>query len=253
MVDIHCHILPALDDGAETSSVAREMAAMASADGITHAVATPHSNNRFHFDSELSRHKLDELQREIGGSLTLSLGCELHCNSENLDAVRLDPSRFTINGSQYLLVEFSSKNILPNIDPLLANLLHSGLLPIIAHPERNPLLAADLERIAGWIDAGCLVQVTGGSFLRRFGKRAHESALQMLRRNLVHIVASDAHNTSSRPPLLSEARRTIAADRGEEIAGALCQHNPRAVVDGLPLPWRPAPLPEPRRWFSLWR
>ena len=228
---------------------------MAAADGITHLVATPHSNYRYPFDPVVNRGKRDELQQQIGDSLTLLLGCDFHLSYENLEAVRLDPARFTINGKQFLLVEFADTNIPPNMDQIFFELIGHRLAPIITHPERNPLLSRDLEQIRKWIDAGCLVQVTAASFLGRFGKRAHESALQMLRRQMVHFIASDAHDTQSRPPLLSEARQTIAAEQGEEVAAALSETNPRAVIEGRPLPWLPEPQPAapPRRWFSLRR
>ena len=255
MVDIHCHILPALDDGAVDSSVSQEMAALAAADGITHLVATPHSNYRYRFNPEFNRSKRDELQQQIGDSLTLLLGCDFHLSYENLEAVKVDPARYTVNGLQYLLLEFADTNIPPNTDQIFFDLISHRLVPIITHPERNPLLSKDLEQIRKWIEVGALVQITAGSFLGRFGKRAQDSALQMLRRQMVHFIASDAHNTSSRPPLLSEARRTIAAEQGEEVAAVLSDSNPRAVIEGRPLPWLPDPHPvaPPRRWFSLRR
>lgn len=254
MVDIHCHILPALDDGASEEPVAKEMAAMAAADGITHIVATPHSNYRYPFDAEVNRRKRDELQAVIGDSLTLLLGCDFHLSYENLEDVRQHPSRYTINGRQYLLVEFADISIPPHMDQIFFDLLARKLVPIITHPERNPLLAQDLEQIRKWIAAGCFVQVTAGSFSGRFGKRAERSAWQLLRHDMVHFIASDAHNTSSRPPLLSEARRVIAADRGEETGRALAETNPRAAVEGQPVPWQPEPQAvRPRRWFSFQR
>ena len=254
MVDIHCHILPALDDGATEELVAREMAAMAVADGITQIVATPHSNYRYQFDPEVNQRKRDELQAIIGGSLTLLLGCDFHLSYENLEDVRQRPNRYTINGRQYLLVEFADITIPPHMDQIFFDLLARKLHPIITHPERNPMLSANPEQVRQWIEAGCFVQVTAGSFLGRFGKRAERSAWQLLRHNMVHFIASDAHNTTSRPPLLSEARRAIAADRGEEAARALAETNPRAAVDGQPLPWRPEPQAiRPRRWFSFQR
>jgi protein-tyrosine phosphatase len=167
----------------------------------------------------------------------------------------VNPARFSINGLQYLLVEFADMNIPPNMDQIFPDLLGRGLVPIITHPERNPILSGRPELIREWIGAGCLVQVTAGSFLGRFGKRAHDSALTLLRRRMVHFIATDAHNTTSRPPLLAEARDFVAAEQGEEIATALTESNPRAVTEGLALPWRPEPVEaaERRRWFSFRR
>jgi protein-tyrosine phosphatase len=255
MVDIHCHILPALDDGAVDLAVSREMAAMAAADGITHVVATPHSNYRYQFDPDTNRRKRDELRQHIGDSPTLLLGCDFHLSYENLEMARTDATRFTINGLQYLLVEFADSVIPPNMEAVFSEMVSRGIVPVITHPERNPILSRDVESIRRWIDLGCAVQVTAGSYLGRFGKRAHECAFQLLRQKMVHFIASDAHNTTSRPPLLSEARQAVAEDQGEEIAAALSEGNPRAAIDGRPLPWRPEPAPAqpPKRWFSLRR
>ena len=254
MVDIHCHILPALDDGAKEESVAREMAAMAAADGITHIVATPHSNYHYKFDPEINRQKREELQAVIGNALTLLLGCDFHLSYENLEDVRHHPAQYSINGGQYLLVEFADISIPPHMDQIFFDLQAHKLIPIITHPERNPILSEKPEQIRRWVEGGCYVQVTAGSFLGRFGKRAERSAWQLLRHGMVHFIASDAHNTTSRPPLLSEARRAIAVDRGEEAAHALCESNPRAAIESRPLPWQPeAQAIRPRRWFSFQR
>ena len=255
MVDIHCHILPALDDGAVDPAVSRAMAEMAVGDGITHIVATPHSNYRYHFDPEINQRKRDELQSLVGAQLTILLGCDFHLSYENLEAARVDPARFSINGLKYLLVEFADANIPPNMDQIFFDLLGRGLVPIITHPERNPIINSDAELVRKWIGLGCLVQVTAGSFLGRFGKRAHGFAMTLLRRRMVHFIATDAHNTTSRPPLLGEARKFIAAEQGEETATALSEANPRAVVEGLAVPWAPQPLEETERrsWFSFRR
>src|SRR3990172_6240301 len=189
MVDIHCHILPALDDGAAEESVAKEMAALAAADGITHIVATPHSNYRYQFDPEVNQRKRDELQTIIGDSLTLLLGCDFHLSYENLEDVRQRPSRYTINGRQYLLVEFADITIPPHMDQIFFDLLARKLVPIITHPERNPILSDRPEQIQKWIEQGCFVQVTAGSFLGRFGKRAEQSANTLLRHQMVHFIA----------------------------------------------------------------
>ena len=254
MVDIHCHILPALDDGAVEESVAREMAAMAAADGVTHIVATPHSNYRYEFDLEVNRRKRDELQSAVGDKPKLLLGCDFHLSYENLEDARRRPQRYSINGGPYLLVEFADISIPPNMDQVFFDLQSHKLIPIITHPERNPILSEKPEQIKKWIEGGCLVQVTAGSFLGRFGKRAEHSAWQLLRHDMVHFIASDAHNTTSRPPLLSEARRAIAAERGEPVGLALADVNPLAAINGKPLAWRPEPREvRPRKWYSFHR
>jgi protein-tyrosine phosphatase len=252
MVDIHCHILPSLDDGARDDTVALEMAQMALADGITHIVATPHSNSEFQFEPELNLRKRDQLQAKIGGGLTILLGCDFRLSYENLEDVRLRPQRYTINGLQYLLVEFADTSIPPSIDQIFSDLLSRKLVPIITHPERNPILSRNLDLLQKWVEQGCLVQVTANSFTGRFGKHAAKVSKALLEHNMLHFIATDAHDTSSRPPLLADARRIIAEERGEDAAAAVSEHNPRAVIEGREVPWRPEvrKLPE-RKWYSL--
>ena len=254
MVDIHCHILPSLDDGAREESISLEMARMAKEDGITHIVATPHSNYQYKFDPEVNRRKRDDLQQKIGNWPKILLGCDFHLSYENLEDVRVNPSRYSINGLQYLLVEFADSSVPPIIDQIFFELVSHKLIPIITHPERNPLLSKDLNLLQRWIGGGCFVQITAGSFTGRFGKHALKTSLTLLRHNMVHFIASDAHDTKSRPLLLSDARRVIVSECGEEIADAVSEANPRATIEGRPLPFMPQLIAlQERKWFSFGR
>src|SRR5713226_768810 len=116
MVDIHCHILPALDDGANSLDEALEMAEMAIEDGITHVVATPHANGEYRFDSDLVRERRSELQATLGDRLTLGIGCDFHLSVENLEEIRASPTKFSINHKRYLLVEFADFAIPPSTE-----------------------------------------------------------------------------------------------------------------------------------------
>jgi protein-tyrosine phosphatase len=254
MVDIHCHILPELDDGAAEQSVAHKMFDMAARDGIRDLVATPHSNYQYEFDPLVNRQKRDHLQQTMGATPQLHLGCDFHLSFENIEQAKSDHTRYSINGGRYLLVEFADSNIPPHTDQIFFDMLSRGVVPIITHPERNPILADQPDVIAQWIELGCLVQVTAGSVTGRFGKRAHRSTQTMLRRNMVHFIATDAHNLTTRPPILSEARETIEREFSREIAEALSEANPRAAIEGRPIPWLPQPEPEAKRgWLSLFR
>ncbi|OFV97740.1 MAG: hypothetical protein A3F68_12755 [Acidobacteria bacterium RIFCSPLOWO2_12_FULL_54_10] len=254
MVDIHCHILPQLDDGAKDLVTSQQMAAMAQSDGITHIVATPHSNYQYKFDAGVNAQKRDELQQTIGGSPAILLGCDFHLSFENLEDIRVNPERYTLNGKQYLLVEFADISIPPHMDQIFFDLLGRRLNPIITHPERNPILSRQPEQIRKWVDQGCFVQVTAASFLGRFGKQAEQLSHILVKHGLVHFIATDAHNTISRPPVLSEAREALKTLYGEKLADALTELNPRAAIEGRQLPWQPPTLPiKAKRWFSFGR
>src|SRR2546427_154452 len=155
MVDIHCHILPGLDDGADTLETSLQMAEMAIAEGVTHVVGTPHANSQYKFDPELIRQRRDELQSAVGARLTLATGCDFHLSYENLQDIQKNPQKYTINQKNYLLVEFADFAIPPSMDDTLHQLHLAGLSPIITHPERNALLRAQPERMYRWLHQGC--------------------------------------------------------------------------------------------------
>jgi protein-tyrosine phosphatase len=244
MVDIHCHILPGLDDGSDSVETSLKMAEMAIADGVTHVIATPHANSEYEFAPELIRSRRDEIQSCLGDRLTIATGCDFHLSIENLGALRSDPRRFTLNQGDYLLVEFANFAIPASMDQALHQLQLLGLHPIITHPERNPLIRSQWDRLWDWLHQGCYVQVTAQSITGGFGGRAQQAADLLLERNAVHFIASDAHNLTTRPLKLKPVYDTLVKSEGEMRARALLEENPRAVFENRSLPY----LPEPRDW-----
>jgi len=234
--DIHSHILPEVDDGPKSWEAAEAMCRMAAADGIEHMVATPHSNDRYFYDREYLSNLLQELQRRIGDRPKLSLGCDFHLSFENMQSALQDPARYRIGNGRYLLVEFSNFSIPAQVDEWFTNMCQAGTTPIITHPERNPILQESPQRVLQWIELGCTVQVTGSIFTGSWGARARQVAEWLLQRKGVHFVATDAHDTERRPPVLSAARRALAKQFGEPIAHALVEANPQAVIKDTPLP-----------------
>jgi len=239
MVDIHCHILPGIDDGAESLEIAQAMGEMAIADGITHVIGTPHASPNYRFSPRLNRERLDELQAIFSGRLVLATGCDFHLSFENLQDIRLDPSRFTLNQKNYLLVEFADYSIPASLDQSLHELHLAGLYPIVTHPERNPLIRSQPDRLYKWLRQGCYAQITAHSLLGRFGKSAQGAAERWLAEGAVHFIASDAHNVASRPLRLKETFDRVAAAHGEDVARALLVDNPLAAFEGRPLPYVP--------------
>ena len=239
MVDIHCHILPGLDDGADSMETAVEMGEMAVADGITHIVGTPHSNDRYPFDPAAIRALREELQAKFVGRLQFATGCDFHLSYENLQDIRGNLAKYTINQKNYLLVELADYAIPPSMEQTLHQLHLAGLRPIITHPERNPLVKANADRLHTWVNQGCYVQVTAGSLLGRFGPSSKAAAEKWLAENCIHFIASDAHNTSSRPLKLREAFDQVAEFKGAEVAEALFTRNPLAAFEGRELPYVP--------------
>ena len=240
MVDIHCHILPDIDDGSESWETTARMCRMAAGDGITHVVATPHCDGHYLYDREHFTDMLATLSEVADGKLTFSIGCDFHVSPQNLDDAMADPRRFAIGDTQYMLVEFEHHGIPSNADELLMALVSRGMVPIITHPERNAFLMKNLDTVLEFIEMGCLSQVTANAFTGFWGPKSQKAAEKLLQKNAVHIVATDAHDLELRPPVLSEARDRIAALAGPDTADALVTHNPAAIVAGQHVPFSPA-------------
>lgn len=245
MVDIHCHILPGIDDGATSMEISVQMAEIAIADGITHVIATPHSNAEFTFRPELILELRNELQAKVAGRLDIATGCDFHLSYENLADIQVNPAKYTLNQKNYLLVEFADFAIPPNVDDTLHMLHLLGLHPIITHPERNGLIRHQPEKLWRWLRQGCYVQVTAQSLLGRFGKDTAKIVLDWLDHERIHFIASDAHSVTGRPLKLREAYDVVAKRRGAEMADALFTHNPMAAFEGKPLPYQPEPPADP--------
>jgi len=239
MVDLHCHILSSMDDGARSFEESLAMAEMAIADGITHVVATPHASSEFRFDYPNVKRTAQQLQKAVGDRLRLATGCDFHLSPENIAALKKGPSPYCLNQKDYLLVEFNEFAIAPAMDQTLYEMQLAGLRPIITHPERNGILRAQPERLEKWIRNGCYSQVTGGSLTGAFGSNVLVTSTEWIGRGLVHFIASDAHNTTTRPHQLRAAYEVVQKEFGREKAEALFVENPLAAFEGRGLPHVP--------------
>jgi protein-tyrosine phosphatase len=235
MVDIHHHLLFGLDDGSNSLDTSVAMAKMAVADGITHVVCTPHANGVYAFSPRVNAAKTDELRARLaaeGIALTLGSGCDFHLSFDNVTLAKQDPSRFSINGLGYLLVEVPDYGLPPGLTETFYELQLAGLTPILTHPERNPTLQNDPARLADWLRGGVLIQVTADSITGHKGKHAQRMAHDLLEKRWVHFLATDAHNTTSRPPRMREAHDLVATKFGASYAHHLCVIHPLAVYLG---------------------
>ena len=241
MVDIHSHILPEVDDGPKSWDLAVAMCRAAAADGITHQVATPHANDRYRFDREYMQGLLDRLQQLVGNAPKLSLGCDFHLSYENIQDALANPKRYVIDNTRYLLVEFSNYSVPQQTTDSFLKLGDCGITVIITHPERNPILRESLQRVVEWAEQGCVVQMTGSALTGFWGERARRAAGWLLEHQAVHVLATDAHDLEKRVPILSTSRDAAAEMVGEEVAEALVEGNPAAILSNQPLPYFPRP------------
>ncbi len=244
MFDLHCHLLPAIDDGARDVEMALAMARMAADDGITHLACTPHIYpGLFENDAQgivRGVEALSRLLREQEIPLQLGYGADIQVVPELLPRLRsgLFP---TINGSRYFLFEPPHHVPLTNLSRFVSDALSAGFVPIITHPERLSWLGEHYEVFLQAAEDGAWIQLTAGSLVGRFGDNPRYWAEKMLDDGLVHLLATDAHNTRSRPPLLAEGESAAADILGQEEARRLVYDRPAAV-------WRngdPAQLPLP--------
>lgn len=240
MIDLHSHVLPGIDDGADTFALAVEMCQMAAADGVEALVATPHQrtptwDNR---DPQRLAGLLAELQDRTGEHPRLLPGAEIRIGSGLLAEIDAIPASglLPLAGSRYLLLELDRHDPRADAAGLAHELMIAGWVPVFAHPELIPLLADDLSLMHRLAERGALFQLTAMSVTGDFGPHVRDTCAEMLDAGLAHFVASDAHDTRRRPPGLTRAYRVIANGWGEETARSLTHDHPLAVVERRPLP-----------------
>jgi len=240
MIDLHCHILPGVDDGARTLDEAVSICRLAAAEGSTAMIATPHQRRGewWNDDREHLRHLARQLQEAVGDGLAVHLGGEVHVDPDLLAEVERLPEGGIqpLAGSRYLLIELDAYTTPAAAIHLIHEIVVARWRPILAHPEFVPWLAPNLELLRRLVDLGATAQVTGMSLTGDFGRRPQHEAWRMLDAGLVHFVASDSHDIRRRPPGLRRAHQMIAARSGEETARRLTTDNPRAVLEDRPLP-----------------
>lgn len=240
MIDVHCHLLPGVDDGAPDLETAARMAEMAARDGIDEMILTPHQR---HYrwpneDDGTLAAAFAGLCGRVGSAPRLHLGAEVRVDSELIDELHGDrPGRpLSLAGSRYMLVELDPFGVGPEPEDLVREMRIAGHVPMLAHPERIPWLADDPQRLVALAQGGALMQVTAMSVTGEFGRRAERCCGFLFDVGLAHIVASDAHDCDVRRPALSEARKVVAERWGEPVARHVTEENPRAVVENREIP-----------------
>lgn len=220
MIDLHCHILPGVDDGAETLEDALAMAEKAVQQGITHLLCTPHHNNgKYENDKQLIVHSVALLQKTINQKdipLILLEGQEIRITGDLLEEIKADRLLYTDLSDTYLLIEFPTGDIPAYSEKILFSLRNEGKTPVIVHPERNIKFREDPNRLIPYLEMGCLAQLTAPSIIGIFGKSIQKTAHEMVEYNLVQMIASDAHGVNKRTFYLKEAYEMIEKIYGRD-------------------------------------
>ena len=245
MIDLHCHMLPAIDDGAPDLATALEMARIAVADGIEMTACTPHIYpGLYENDAAGIRQRVALLQAELdtnGITLRVTSGADAHLTPELLGRLK-NKTAPTLHQSRYFLLEPPHHVEPPRFEDSVFDFLVSGFIPVVTHPERLTWIEDNYEVFKRLALRGTWMQVTAGSLTGRFGKRAQYWGERMLDDGIVHILATDAHTTRRRAPLLAEGR--LAAERyvGKEEADRLVVERPKAIIDNV-VPANVQPIP----------
>jgi protein-tyrosine phosphatase len=256
VIDLHCHVLPGLDDGPSNLEFSLAMARAAVDAGIQIIVATPHVRRDYPVEPDEIEERVEELNaalEEEGVPLEVRTGAEVSLSK----AAELDDDvlrRIALGGTDYLLVESPYTRVDQDIEGVLRDLRGRGFRPVLAHPERSRAFQTDTRRLTRLVSEGALCSVTSSSLWGLFGTSVRRFSLRLMERGLVHDVASDAHDHLHRPPDLLRGFRAAEADMP-----GICDHAtwftvaaPVAILAGKPLPEQPK-LPPVRQAASLWR
>lgn len=255
LTDIHCHLLPGLDDGSSSWAETLAMARMAVADGIRTVIATPHqlghySQNRGDCIRQATR-RLADCLRDHEVPLRVLPGADVRIEPEMVPRIHRGEVLSLADRGKHVLLELPHE-LYFQLQPVLNQLQESGLHGILSHPERNQGLLARPHTIPRLVADGCLMQITAGSIVGTFGPASRQLSQWMLHRGLVHFVASDGHGAKMRRPLLRRAWVQVAKLVGRETCVDLFCRNPRAVAEGRDVAAgkRPARSRRIRQWFQ---
>ena len=252
MIDVHCHVLPYLDDGAKDWEASLTLARMAVEAGIAQCIATPHWTGR-EGETEKTLSRAEELRAklaEAGIPLRVHTGNEVILVPGLVEALR-GGSALTLGGSSYVLLETAQLEHGAYTQNALFQLQSHGYRVILAHPERVQSWQNDFAGIRDLVHRGCRLQVNAASLVGGFGRTAKSAAEELLRRGWVSLLATDAHSPTSRPPMIAPALKRCAGLIGEEAARALVEANPARILCDEELPYVDTDLAPKRGIFSF--
>ena len=257
MIDIHSHILFGIDDGARTLEDSLAMAELAVAEGITHLLATPHhKNGKFENYKKDILQQVDFLQNELDQrniNLTVFPGQEVRIHGEIIEGIQADEILFADESNRYLLIEFPTMSIPHYAESLFFQLMQEGITPVIVHPERNQEIIENPTILLEYVEKGILSQLTASSYVGVFGKEIATLSKQLIEADLVHFLASDAHNTRGRSFHMKEAFEKVEKEFGTEKAEWF-KENSKNLVNGDDVDrGNPREVKKKKSWFNFFQ
>lgn len=235
MVDLHCHLLPGIDDGSKSMEISLRLAQEATENGVTHALLTPH-----HMNGRYVNHKPDVIQRtrefqeQLNAHnipLTVFPGQEVRINGQLLEALDKDDILFADTGNKYLMLEFPDNDVPHYTDQMIFDLQQRGIVPVIVHPERNAKIMAQPDLIYQLLEKGCLSQITASSYVGTFGKKVELFSRQLIEAGQGYVFASDAHDLPGRKYEMRQAFDKLQHEFDVELVNRYKQ-NARLIING---------------------
>lgn len=243
IIDLHSHLIPGIDDGAQNLEDAIELAKLGEAEGVTHLVLTPHHRNGQYINKRQDvlrfTHALKQEFQKANIKMELFSGQEIRISEHfvedyyNNELLSLDAK------GTYYLIEFPTRKLPDDAMKIIGEMIELGVTPVIAHPERNHAFAADFDLLFTYIEMGCLAQVTSSSYVGYYGEKLRQISKEMIKRNLVHIIASDVHHIEHRPFNMQLAFEMMEKDFGIEMVDYF-QQNARNIINGKTFQIKPA-------------
>ena len=235
MVDLHCHLLPGIDDGSKSMAISLRLAKEATEHGVTHALLTPH-----HMTGRYINHKQDVIRRTqefkeqlVANNIPLTVfpGQEVRINGQLLKALDKDDILFADTGNRYLMLEFPDDDVPHYTNQMIFDLQQRGITPVIVHPERNTKIMAKPDLLYQLLEKGCLSQITASSYVGTFGKKVENFSRQLIEAGQGYVFASDAHDLPGRKYEMRQAFDRLSREFGSELAEQY-QNNARQIING---------------------
>ena len=239
MVDLHCHLLPGIDDGSKSMAISLRLAKEATENGVTHALLTPH-----HMNGRYVNHKQDVIRRtqefkeQLAANnipLTVFPGQEVRINGQLLEALDKDDILFADTGNRYLMLEFPDDDVPYYTNQMIFDLQQREITPVIVHPERNTKIMAQPDLLYQLLEKGCLSQITASSYVGTFGKKVENFSRQLIEVGQGYIFASDAHDLPGRKYEMRQAFDRLSREFGSELVEQY-QNNARQIINGGEVP-----------------
>lgn len=254
MVDLHCHLLPGVDDGSKSMAISLRLAREATENGVTHALLTPH-----HMNGRYVNHKQDviretaEFQKQLQEHdipLTVFPGQEVRINGNLLEALDNDDILFADEGNRYLMLEFPDDDVPHYTNRMIFDLQQRGITPVIVHPERNTMIMAKPDFLYELLEKGCLSQITASSYVGTFGKKVENFSRRLIAAGQGYVFASDAHDLPGRKYEMRQAFEKLKREFGQETVNQY-QQNAKLIINGENVPLNDLQMVKKKRHFWL--